>query len=110
MKTESKITGFEKELDDYADQLQTSTPKPGKAEPLLGTKQLKLGIPAGRPDDTQKSGTEAEELNTPDNHDQPDRFLTYRKNKPNSTVVREIMMKRATFEGSGSWMDYKAHF
>ena len=65
LEMESEITGFEKELDDYADQLQMSTPKPGKAEPLLGTKQLKLGIPAGRADDTQKSGTEAEELNTP---------------------------------------------
>ncbi|MEW8545263.1 MAG: hypothetical protein AB2693_17200 [Candidatus Thiodiazotropha sp.] len=67
LRMESEITGFEKELDEYAGQMQVSTPKPVKAEQSLDPKQVKLDIPAGGPGDTRKADAKSEELNIPDN-------------------------------------------
>ena len=108
LKMENEITAYEKELGEYAGQLTISTPMAGKAEQSLGSKQIRLGIPAGRPDNADAG---LDEPTTPNIFDQPDKFVTYRKNKTGSTTtVREVMMKPATFDGTAAWMDYKAHF
>lgn len=111
LRMESGITAYEKELGEYAGQMPMSTPMTGKAAQILGPKQIRLGIPAGRPDNAEKADAGLDEPTTPNIYDPPDKFVTYRKNKTGSTTtVREVMMKPATFDGTAAWMDYKAHF
>ena len=44
----------------------------------------------------------------PDNSSAPDRFVT--KRRRDKSPARGAMIKPAKYDGSGSWLDYKAHF
>ena len=85
---------------------------PIKPEPISGSKPLRLDKPPGRVEPDYRPSTGRVDDTLPENHDQPFKFVTQQsKKQPKpSNSPKSVVMKPATYDGTGEWLDYKAHF
>jgi hypothetical protein len=106
LKLESEITGIERELELHANtSTSTSTPKPLFAKAPMSV-TFKCTETPTHGDNYQ-----------PDEAMSPGRFITTRRkgipralDETQGKSKPSVMMKPATYDGTGSWQDYKAHF
>ncbi len=114
LKYQNELLKLEKEIATVESQLSkssisSSTPKPTRDEASYQPrKRLLPTIPPGRPDggSIYEDGIPMTEP-TP----RPDQFVTYRKRQlPTPPSKTGTIMKPATYDGTGAWADYKAHF
>ena len=103
-----EISQHMRELDEYEKQYEHYR----SSTPAKDGRRLRFDIPPGGDEDGRRASSPIDEHELQESVNDPDRFVTTRKVKQSPTKAprKGVMMKPATFDGSGAWSDYKTHF